>query len=34
MPFLVPLHAPHDIIGVKMMPPSSQVHPQLHSVQV
>ena len=29
MPFLAHLCAPHDIISMKMMPPSGRVHPQL-----
>ena len=34
MPFLCTLHAPCDIISMKMMPPSGRAHPQLHSVHV
>ena len=34
MPFSVPLHAPHDIIGAKTMLPSGRAHSHLHSVQV
>ena len=34
VPFLAPLHAPHDINGAKTMLPSGRTHPHLHSVQV
>ena len=31
---LCTLHAPHDIINMKMMPSSGRVHPQLHCVKI